>query len=231
MRDAKICAENLRTLIERTGKTRHQVAEEAGVEYKALCRWMKHGAEHESEGLRKLCGWLRIEPNALWEPLPQNESQMWGEHLTKLLRFVRRYDGSVMNDVLTEINRSWLIAKAVKQVVTEHPDWTPAEFQFPSSRSQFWKVWQVASRWHYESTDQYLDRLLAQIGHEKLGEAEKNAIQEEVAKQLAERTAELRKDIQRAAELDALMRQSVEPEPSPDIPDPDRFPRRRRRRR
>lgn len=230
MRDAKICAENLRTLVERTGKNRHQVAQEAGVEYKALCRWMKHGAENESEGLRKLCSSLGIEPSALWEPLPEDQNQKWGEYLTKLMRFVGRYDGSVLNDVLTEINRSWLIAKAVKQVVTEHPDWTPAEFRFPSDQSQFWKVWQVASRWHCDSVEDYRSKLLAQIGHEKLDEAEKNAIREEVAKQLAERTAELRKDLERAAELDALMRQPGEPEPSSGIPDPDRFPRRRRRR-
>lgn len=231
MRDAKICAETLRTLVERTGKTRHQVAQEAGVPYKAVCRWLKHGAGNESEGLRKLCAWLGVEPGALWEPLREDENQKWGDHLTKLMRVVSRHDVTVLNDLLAEIRRAGHIANAVGRVLTEHPNWTPAEFQFHSSRSQFWRVWQVASRWHCESSDQYLARLLAQIGHEKLGEAEKNAIQEEVAKQLAERTAELRKDLERAAELEALMRQSVEPEPSPDIPDPDRFPRRRRRRR
>jgi len=230
MRDAKICAENLRTLIERTGKTRRQVEQEAGVEYKALCRWLKHGAEHESEGLRKLCSWLRIEPSALWEPLKKDAVVTWANRLTSLLRIVDQHDASVVTDLLEDIRRFYFISEAVAAIIQEHPDWVPAEFQWRPNKSQFWMIWQVARRWHYRTAEDYRSRLLAQIGHEKLDETEKNAIREEVAKQLAERTAELRKDLERAAELDALMRQSVEPEPSSGIPDPDRFPRRRRRR-
>lgn len=234
MRDAKVCAENLRTLIERTGKTRHQVKEEAGVEYKALCRWMKHGADHESEGLRKLCGWLGIEPGTLWEPLKKDPVVSWANRLASLLRIVDQHDASVVTDLLEEIHRLSFIAEAVAGIVQEYPDWVPAEFQWRHDESQFWMIWQVARRWHYRTAEDYRLRLLAQMAGEKFDENQRNAIREEVAKQLAEKTAELRKDIEaqvKAAELDALVRQPVDPEPSFRIPDPDRsLPRRRRRR-
>jgi hypothetical protein len=188
--DAEVCARNLRLLVRDSGKSRQEVADEAEIEYKVLCRWLKHGVQRPTTALKKLCKWLGIQPYTLWHEQP--DSREWPDLLHALMQIIGKHDRSwhLVNDLLKDLNRRYSIAEAADRLAREHPDLMPQEFQdkpYLAHESPFVAFAAIADQWDFDTSQEYYERLVSHLSAKKVVEDPvKDAVINEVKRQFSD---------------------------------------------
>ena len=157
MGNPAVFARNLQRLVERSARTRRELAPDDRA-YKRLSRWLTVGLERPNNALYELCRQIGVwDIDALWDEQAEEKEKAdadWGAGVRRLIQIHREHQTNYeINGLLTQLAEAYHATEAADRLSKERPD-----------LGDFYKMYRTAAQWRgLKSDEEVYTRLLSHL--------------------------------------------------------------------
>jgi DNA polymerase III gamma/tau subunit len=199
MGNPAVFAKNLQRLVERTGRTRRELAPE-DTAYKRLSRWLTVGLERPNNALYDLCRQLGVwDIDALWDAKAEEKEKAdadWGTAIRRLVQTHRENESNYwITGLLQQVIQVYHATVAAEQLAKDRPD-----------LGRFTDIYHAASEWAgMKSPQEVYERLVIHLeGKRDITQT----IQQEIEKRVGEMRQQYATDAEfHKGQVDSTVRQ------------------------